>query len=555
MRMRTFLPLLMAPLAWPGAAAAETGVCANAVDRIGCLMASVDAAFERHVRPAKSNSSISVAMARQARDLALSTSYCSAETATASTPLCDLTRADSFAAYQEVLLNDTVARADKIRALDASRTAEQIAIIAASAIEYQPQLETAHRVWIKDALVAAAKERVRRFAMQQNELTKLSMARIDAELDRQREARMSPCNVSNDTRQRCVEQYQRNHMEQRVAALDVATGSVVGLRPVKAHRDITAVLEQCRSAGYSSSGCNVNGADLAYHATRATHVASIVEVCRAAGYSASGCRFDAVDQNFVVAGVLAADRAHMASGSRASVTVIASFDPCRTVGYSQFNCRVEPREQLLIAEANPSSNANSAREIARGAYMLPPANTPSIETGAISVPQLQSPPAFIEPNNGLREISDDGCDLSGKPFGPLHFARGVVIDHEMHDELDRLATLAKSCPGMRIEIHGFSDRTGASAAVQTSQDRAQAVADYLIDKGLAPGRLAAVGRSTGAKYNALRHRGQTIRFADDRRVEFVIRDPSMDEVARRIMWELADLLDPTYIPPVAGLSP
>lgn len=553
MRLRTFLPLLMAPLAWPGAAAAEAGVCANAVDRIGCLMASVDAAFERHVRPARSHSTIAIAMARQARDLALSTSYCSAETATASTPLCDPAHADSFAAYQEALSKETVARADKIRALDASRTAEQIAIIAASAIEYQPQLETAHRVWIKDALVAAAKERVRRFAMQQNELTKLSMARIDAELDRQREARMSPCNVANDTRQRCLEQYRGNHIERQVAALDVATGSVAGRRTKTTHRDVTAVLQQCRSAGYSSSGCDLNGADLAYHATRAKHVASIVEVCRSAGYSASGCRFDAADQNFVVAGVLAADRAQLASGLRGSVTEIASFDPCRSVGYSQFNCRVEPREGLLVAASNTGSKVNSAREIARGAYMLPPANTPPIETGAITVPQLQPPPAFIEPNNGLREISDDSCDLSGKPFGPLHFSKGVVVDHRMHEELNRLAALAKSCPGMRIEVHGFSDRTGSSAAVhKISKARAQAVADYLIDKGLAPDRVVAIGRSTDAGKH---HYGQSIRFADNRRVEFVIRDPSMDEVARRIMWELADLLDPTYIPPVAGLSP
>ena len=41
----------------------------------------------------------------------------------------------------------------------------------------------------------------------------------------------------------------------------------------------------------------------------------------------------------------------------------------------------------------------------------------------------------------------------------------------------------------------------------------------------------------------------------DRRVEFVIRDPGMDAVARRVMWDLAELLDPTYVPAVAGLSP
>ena len=32
-------------------------------------------------------------------------------------------------------------------------------------------------------------------------------------------------------------------------------------------------------------------------------------------------------------------------------------------------------------------------------------------------------------------------------------------------------------------------------------------------------------------------------------------DPAMDAAARRVMWDLAELLDPTYVPAVAGLSP
>ena len=43
--------------------------------------------------------------------------------------------------------------------------------------------------------------------------------------------------------------------------------------------------------------------------------------------------------------------------------------------------------------------------------------------------------------------------------------------------------------------------------------------------------------------------------AYNRRVEFVIKDPGMDAAARRVMWDLAELLDPTYVPAVAGLSP
>ncbi|MEI9902328.1 MAG: hypothetical protein WDN31_22130 [Hyphomicrobium sp.] len=43
--------------------------------------------------------------------------------------------------------------------------------------------------------------------------------------------------------------------------------------------------------------------------------------------------------------------------------------------------------------------------------------------------------------------------------------------------------------------------------------------------------------------------------AYSRRVEITVRDPGMASAARRVMWDLAELLDPTYVPAVAELSP
>ena len=71
----------------------------------------------------------------------------------------------------------------------------------------------------------------------------------------------------------------------------------------------------------------------------------------------------------------------------------------------------------------------------------------------------------------------------------------------------------------------------------------------LIAAGIAPNRVAAIGR--GGMHSVLPYsKGER-----QRRVEFVIRDPGMDAMARRVMWDLAELLDPTYVPAVAGLSP
>ena len=80
----------------------------------------------------------------------------------------------------------------------------------------------------------------------------------------------------------------------------------------------------------------------------------------------------------------------------------------------------------------------------------------------------------------------------------------------------------------------------------------QAIADYLVATGVAPNRVAAIGRGS---MGAVLPYSKGIVHADGRRVEFVIKDPAMDAIARRVMWELADLLDPTYVPAVAGLSP
>lgn len=54
--------------------------------------------------------------------------------------------------------------------------------------------------------------------------------------------------------------------------------------------------------------------------------------------------------------------------------------------------------------------------------------------------------------------------------------------------------LLKDVPTLKIELSGHTDNTGSATSNQSlSQDRAQAVVDYLVSKGIASNRLIARG--------------------------------------------------------------
>ncbi len=64
------------------------------------------------------------------------------------------------------------------------------------------------------------------------------------------------------------------------------------------------------------------------------------------------------------------------------------------------------------------------------------------------------------------------------------------IRPEFEPELDRIAALLRDNPDVRVYVDGHTDTAGPAAYnVRLSQRRAQAVADYLASKGVAPERM------------------------------------------------------------------
>lgn len=87
-------------------------------------------------------------------------------------------------------------------------------------------------------------------------------------------------------------------------------------------------------------------------------------------------------------------------------------------------------------------------------------------------------------------------------------------------ELDRLAAMLQQYPALRVTVEGHTDNVGnAEKNMILSQERAKAVTDYLVQKGISPDRLTAKGYGST---RPLTTEGTPAAHAKNRRVAFII---------------------------------
>lgn len=131
----------------------------------------------------------------------------------------------------------------------------------------------------------------------------------------------------------------------------------------------------------------------------------------------------------------------------------------------------------------------------------------------------------------VEQIGDQEAILVRLPDGVTFATGSAPINPGFLDTLNNVAETLIKYPNSRIDVYGFTDTTGSPATNQRlSEMRAQAVADYLVARGVARARIATKGFGEG--YDTLRVKtGDNVNEPLNRRVEIKIVPVSQADVS------------------------
>jgi outer membrane protein OmpA-like peptidoglycan-associated protein/tetratricopeptide (TPR) repeat protein len=113
---------------------------------------------------------------------------------------------------------------------------------------------------------------------------------------------------------------------------------------------------------------------------------------------------------------------------------------------------------------------------------------------------------FDIPKGSADNLVDKTIKLKNIAIGSKIALRNIFFDTgksilrpESNSELDRLTALLNDVPSLKIELSGHTDNTGSASFNMTlSQQRAEAVVNYLRGKGIDAGRMTAKGYGSSA---------------------------------------------------------
>lgn len=130
----------------------------------------------------------------------------------------------------------------------------------------------------------------------------------------------------------------------------------------------------------------------------------------------------------------------------------------------------------------------------------------------------------------VEEVGDQDAILVRLPDGVTFATGSANINPGFYDSLNSIAESLIQYPNSLIDVYGFTDTTGSDATNQRlSEQRADAVANYLAARGVARSRIAT--RGYGESYDYLRVKtADNVNQPLNRRVEIKIIPISQDDV-------------------------
>ncbi len=155
-----------------------------------------------------------------------------------------------------------------------------------------------------------------------------------------------------------------------------------------------------------------------------------------------------------------------------------------------FGLTVKGDTITLIGTAGSGSRQDAIEQAADAAWP----NLNVVGTMGIGGPVTASAPPgpapALGPGNICAHLRSDV-----KASGPITFATdGSALSPAAEETLNEVADKLKACPGVKVTISGYTDNTGNDAINSAvSANRADAVADYLIARGVTGDRLTARG--------------------------------------------------------------
>jgi len=158
--------------------------------------------------------------------------------------------------------------------------------------------------------------------------------------------------------------------------------------------------------------------------------------------------------------------------------------------------------------------ANSTRATKVHRHVLPPLHIAALtatlclgvhgfaaaQDGSPELPAESAELAVTKPDQPARVAALCARAFADHDAGPVNFDESATTFRSSAvPVLQRIVALANVCRNTAIEITGHTDSSGDERwNVRLSRARAEAVADYLVQQGIAPARLLATGAGSSS---------------------------------------------------------